>query len=84
MKPSKYNIMDGMDRVRAKRSLWKQRKFWVSVAATLFLIIIVIMLLGKNVSTVRTEKDKISMVFAGIGSVLPLVEPCVQLHFTSV
>jgi HlyD family secretion protein len=53
--------MDGMDRVRAKRSLWKQRKFWVSVVATLFLIIIVIMLLGKNVSTVRTEKDKISI-----------------------
>jgi len=50
-----------MDRVRAKRSLWKQRKFWLSVAATLFLVIIVIMLLGKNVSTVRTEKDKISI-----------------------
>jgi HlyD family secretion protein len=53
--------MDGMDRVREKRSLWKQRKFWVSVVATLFLVIIVIMLLGKNVSTVRTEKDKISI-----------------------
>jgi len=53
--------MDGMDRVREKRSLWKQRKFWLSVVATLFLIIVVIMLLGKNVSTVRTEKDKISI-----------------------
>lgn len=53
--------MDGMDRIREKRSLWKQKKFWISVVATLFLVVIVIMLLGKNVSTVRTEKDKISI-----------------------
>ncbi|MCX6236219.1 MAG: HlyD family efflux transporter periplasmic adaptor subunit [Bacteroidia bacterium] len=50
-----------MDRVREKRSLWKQRKFWVSIVGALFLVIVVIMLLGKNVSTVRTEKDKISI-----------------------
>ena len=53
--------MDGMDRVREKRSLWKQRKFWVAVVAGLFLVVVIIMLLGKNVSTVRTEKDKISI-----------------------
>lgn len=53
--------MDAMDRIREKRSLWKQKKFWISVVATLFLVVIVIMLLGTNVSTVRTEKDKISI-----------------------
>src|ERR1035437_2726390 len=53
--------MDGMDRVLEKKSIWKQRKFWVAVVATIFLVTVVIMLLGKNVSTVRTEKDKISV-----------------------
>jgi HlyD family secretion protein len=53
--------MDGMDRVLEKRSIWKQRKFWVAMVATIFLVVVVIMLLGKNVSTVRTEKDKISV-----------------------
>jgi HlyD family secretion protein len=57
----KIKIMDGMDRIREKKSLWKQKKFWISVVATLFLVVIVIMLLGKNISTVRTEKDKISI-----------------------
>ena len=53
--------MDGMDRIKEKRSLWKQKKFWISVVASLFLIVVVILLLGTNVSTVRTEKDKISI-----------------------
>jgi HlyD family secretion protein len=53
--------MDGMDRVLEKKSIWKQRKFWVAVVAAIFLVAVFIMLLGKNVSTVRTEKDKISV-----------------------
>lgn len=53
--------MDGMDRIRVKRSLWKQKKFWISVFGILSLVIVISMLLGTNVSTVRIEKDKITI-----------------------
>jgi HlyD family secretion protein len=53
--------MDGMDRIREKRSIWKQKKFWISVAAILSLVILITMLLGSNVSSVRVERDKISI-----------------------
>ncbi|HEY3389996.1 MAG TPA: efflux RND transporter periplasmic adaptor subunit [Prolixibacteraceae bacterium] len=50
-----------MDRIREKRSIWKQKKFWISVAAILSLVILITMLLGSNVSSVRVERDKISI-----------------------
>jgi len=53
--------MDGMDRIREKRSLWRQKKFWFSVVGVLFLVVIIAMLLRKNVSTVRIQEEKISI-----------------------
>jgi len=53
--------MDGMDRIREKRSLWKQKKFWFSVAGILFVVLVFVMLLRKNVSTVRIQEEKISI-----------------------
>src|SRR5665648_1066925 len=54
-------MMDGMDRIREKRSLWRQKKFWFSVVGVLFLVVIIAMLLRKNVSTVRIQEEKISI-----------------------
>ncbi len=60
--------MDGMDRIREKKSLWKQKKFWISVFSFLAVAVLIFVLLGRNVSTVRIEKDKlmISPVSKGI------------------
>lgn len=50
-----------MDRIIAKKSLWKQRKFWISAVGVIFLVMVITMLLGKNVSTVRVQEEKISL-----------------------
>ena len=50
-----------MDRIREKRVWWKQKKFWLSAIGVLFLVMVITMLLGKNVSTVRIEEEKISI-----------------------
>ena len=53
--------MDGMDRVREKRSFWKKGKFWMAVGAFLLLGFLVILLLQGSTTTVRIEKDKLSV-----------------------
>ena len=53
--------MDAMDRIREKRVWWKQKKFWLSAIGVLFLVMVITMLLGKNVSTVRIQEEKISI-----------------------
>ncbi len=50
-----------MDRIIAKKSLWKQKKFWISAVGVIFLVMVITMLLGKNVSTVRVQEEKISI-----------------------
>src|SRR5665647_2351240 len=54
-------IMDAMDRIREKMVWWKQKKFWLSAIGFFFLVIVITMLLGKNVSTVRIQEEKISI-----------------------
>jgi len=44
-----------------KRVWWKQKKFWFSAIGVLFLVMVITMLLGKNVSTVRIQEEKISI-----------------------
>jgi len=53
--------MDAMDRIREKKVWWKQKKFWLSAIGVLFLVMVITMLLGKNVSTVRIQEEKISI-----------------------
>ena len=50
-----------MDRIKEKKEWWKQKKFWVPLIAALLTIIIISMLLGSNVSTMRIEKDNVSI-----------------------
>lgn len=50
-----------MDRIREKRSIWKQKKFWALVLTAIVLIVVISMLLATNTSTVRVDKDKISI-----------------------
>lgn len=60
--------MDGMDRIREKKSMWKQKKIWISATSFLTVAVLIFILLGHNVSTIRIEKDKlmISPVSKGI------------------
>jgi HlyD family secretion protein len=53
--------MDAMDRIREKRVWWKQKKFWITAIGSIFLVMIITMLVGKNVSTVRIQEEKISI-----------------------
>jgi len=53
--------MDAMDRIREKRVWWKQKKFWLTAIGVIFLVMIITMLVGKNVSTVRIQEEKISI-----------------------
>jgi len=50
-----------MDRIREKRVWWKQKKFWLTAIGVIFLVMIITMLVGKNVSTVRIQEEKISI-----------------------
>jgi HlyD family secretion protein len=60
--------MNGMDRIREKKSLWKQKKIWISVLSFLAVTVLIFILFRQNISTVRIEKDKlmISPVSKGI------------------
>jgi HlyD family secretion protein len=53
--------MDAMDRIREKGVWWKQKKFWLTAIGVIFLVMIITMLVGKNVSTVRIQEEKISI-----------------------
>ena len=60
--------MDGMDRIREKKNLWKQKKFWLSVVSFLSVAVLIFIFFNQNVSTVRVEREKlmISPVSKGI------------------